>query len=287
MHKIFLFLLFLCGIAEAKTQVLVSIVPQKFLVERIGGEHVAVHVIVPPGANSHTYEPTPRQTVLAQKGEIWFRMGESFENRLLPSLQRNTRIIDQRQGLNLIEMGCGCCTSDAHDPHIWLSPKLLKIQANQIAQILSEHDPEHIKLFVANLSLLEAELDQLDKECTALFSRVEQKNILVSHPAFGYFCRDYGLTQISIEMEGREPTPRYLTQLIEKARSCEIRTVFLQKQHNPKGGKRIAKELKAETVFVDPYVENVIENLKTLSKLFAHAKKVSPDKEDQHQIHLN
>ena len=270
MHKFFIFLLFLCAAAEAKTPVLVSITPQKFLVERIGGEHVTVTVIVPPGANSHTYEPTPRQMVSVQKGEIWFRLGESFENRLLPSLQRTTRIIDQREGVDLIEMGCGCCNADAHDPHIWLSPRILKIQATQIAQILSEHDPEQERYFANNLSLLEKEFDQLDQECVTLFNKTLQKNILVSHPALGYCCRDYGLNQLSVEMEGREPTPRYLMELIKKARSCDIQTVFLQKQHNPRGGKRVAKELNAETVFVDPYVENIIENLRTISKLFAN-----------------
>src|ERR1700733_5909223 len=243
MRKFFIFILLLWGFAEAKTHVLVSIAPQKFLVEQIGGEHVAVDVIVPPGANSHTYEPTPRQMIAIQKGEIWFRMGESFENRMIPSLQQKTEIIDQREGIDLIEMGCGCCNArDAHDPHIWLSPRLLKIQASQVAQILSEHDPAYQEFFARNLNLLENELDQLNLECTSLLSRSTRLYILVSHPAFGYFCRDYGLEQLSIEMEGREPTPRYLTELIRRARTLNIHTVFLQQQHNPKGGKRVAKE---------------------------------------------
>jgi len=270
MRVLFLVLLLFGGFAEANSHVLVSIVPQKFLVERIGGDYVTISVIVPPGANSHTYEPTPKQVVTAQKGKIWFRLGESFETRMIPSLEKNTRIIDQRVGIELIQTGCGCCNAkDAHDPHIWLSPKLLKKQAAQIAQVLSEHDPEHMKIFAHNLGQLEQELDLLDQECATLLARSPQRHILVSHPAFGYFCRDYNLEQISIEMEGREPTPRHLTDLIQKAKGCEIKMVFLQKQHNPRGGKRIAKELKAATCFVDPYEENVIENLRTLANLFA------------------
>jgi zinc transport system substrate-binding protein len=249
--------------------VLVSIAPQKFLVETIGGEHVDVKVIVPPGANSHTYEPTPRQVVLAQKGEIWFRLGESFEARMIPSLS-HTAIVDQREGLELLNTGCGCChTHDAYDPHIWLSPRLLKKMAAQIAQKLSHKDPEHLSVYAANLARLEKELDQLDHECSVLLAHSAQKHILVSHPAFGYLCHDYALQQLSIEMEGREPTPRYLTELIQKAKEFQIKRVFLQLQHNPKGGKRIAKELGAETVFVDPYSENVIENLRVLAKLFS------------------
>lgn len=284
MNKFLLFLLFLTGTLEAKTHVLVSIIPQKFLVERIGGEYVTVDVIVPPGANSHTYEPSARQMVSIQKGEVWFRLGESFERRLIPILQKKTRIIDQREGVDLIQAGCGCCNTDSHDPHIWLSPRILKIQAGQIAQILSEHDPDHIKHFAGNLEILERELDLLDQECSARFVRASQRHILVSHPAFGYFCRDYGLYQIAIEMEGREPTPRYLTNLIEKARGLNIQTVFLQKQHNPKGGRRIARELHAEAVFIDPYHENVIENLRAISRLFAKNKGDEPANEVNHSL---
>lgn len=98
-----------------------------------------------------------------------------------------------------------------------------------------------------------------------------QRLILVSHPAFGYLCRDYGLIQLSIEMEGREPTPRYLTELLMKARSSGIKTVFLQRQHNPKGGKKIAKGIGASTQYIDPYAENVVENIRTIANLFNKA----------------
>lgn len=206
--------------------------------------------------------------VSIQKGAIWFRLGESFEARLIPVLQAGTLIVDQRDGIDMIQSGCGCC-HDHNDPHIWLSPRLLKIQARQIAQVLSEQQPEHAALFAANLKVLENELDALDKECSLLFAHSQGKKILVSHPAFGYFCRDYGLEQLSIEMEGREPTPKYLTDLITTARNAHIKTVFLQEQHNPRGGKRIASELGASTYTVDPYVENVVENIRTIAKHFA------------------
>jgi zinc transport system substrate-binding protein len=228
-------------------------------------------VIVPPGANSHTYEPTPRQVLSAQKGAIWFRLGESFETRMIPVLQQKTVIVDQREGIDLIEVGCGCCLAQGCDPHIWLSPRLLKKQASQIVQTLTLYCPEYAPLFQRNFEILLAECEELDQECTLLCALLPHRLIVVSHPAFGYFCRDYGLEQLSIEMEGREPTPRYLTELINKARTQHAKTVFLQIQHNPKGGKRIAQELGAEIVYVDPYVENVIDNLRTIAKLFAHA----------------
>lgn len=265
MRFILLFFLISCCVSGfCQTHVLVSITPQKFLVERIGGDRVLVEVIVPPGASSHSYEPSPRQVVSMKKGRIWFRLGESFEERLLPVLS-GTKIVDQRQGIDLLG-SCCYCTCGA-DPHIWLSPRLLKIQAKQIAQTLEEYDPSYSSFFRNNLNGLEEELDALDKEVERRLSTAP-KTILVSHPAFGYLCRDYGMTQLSVEMEGREPTPRYLNELIQKARELNIQTVFLQEQHFAKGGKRVAQELNAATVFVDPYKENVIENLKEISKAF-------------------
>jgi zinc transport system substrate-binding protein len=270
MRVIFIFFLLFWGVLEGKIHVLVSIAPQKYVVESIGGDKVTVDVMVPPGANSHTYEPTPKQILAARQGEVWFRIGESFEQRLIAVLDQ-TEIIDQREGLDLIHAGCGCCTHEAHDPHIWLSPRLLKIQATQIANVLCKKDPQNEPFFKHHLSLLQQELSRIDDICTNLLSVSPQRLILVSHPAFGYFCRDYGLEQLSIEMEGREPTPRYLIELIATARSQGVKMVFLQIQHNPKGGKKIAQELGIPTQYIDPYAENVIENILTIARLFSNA----------------
>ncbi len=263
MLRILLLLIVGCSPLWAKTHVLVSVAPQKFLVEAIGGPQVEVEVIVPAGASPHTYEPSPKQAVGVSKGEIWFRLGEGFEEHLMPLL-KDAWIVDQRDNLDLIRSCCGC---GGHDPHIWLSPLLLKQQATQIEGVLSQYDPEHAELYKLNLSALEQILDELDEELATLLARAPQ-TILVSHPAFGYLCRDYGLEQLPIEMEGREPTPRYVTDLILKAKQLNIQTVFLQKQYSVRGGKRIARELGAECVYLDPYAENVIDNLRVLAKAF-------------------
>lgn len=268
LQKFLLLLLFICSPSlfsnESPIQVLVSIAPQKFLVESIGKHEVAVQIIVPTGANSHTYEPTPRQIVAMKQGAIWFRMGESFEERLVRCLP-HTLIIDQREGLDLL--GCSCCGLKGADPHIWLSPRLLISQAGQIAQTLSEFDPAHAPFYQDNLATLVQELSTLDQEMTLILSDAP-KTLLVSHPAYGYLCRDYGLTQLAIEMEGREPTPRYLTNLINQAHALNIETVFLQEQHVVKGSKRIAETLGAKMVYLDPYAENVVENLREIAKAF-------------------
>ncbi|NGX60822.1 MAG: putative periplasmic iron-binding protein [Chlamydiae bacterium] len=271
MSRVFFLLFFLlfAPVVEAKTKVLVSVAPQKYLVERIGCNEVEVQVLVPAGASPHTYEPSPKQVIKAQEGEIWFRIGEGFERQILPVLSK-IEVVDQRDGLPLLEAnGCSCCAKEGHDPHIWLSPALLKKLARQIEETLSTHDPENRLAYSHNLRHLEEDLDRQHEWILSQLAGLEGKSLLVSHPAFGYFCHDYHLNQLSIEMEGREPTPRYLIHLVDKARSEKIQTVFLQKQYNTKGGKRIARELNAETVYLDPYAENVLENLFAITEAFA------------------
>lgn len=263
MLRILFFLVLFSCTAWGNTQVLVSIAPQKFLVEEIGSDHVSVEVIVPAGASSHSYEPNVRQMSALSKGDIWFRMGESFEDRLVKIFSKMI-IVDQREGIELL--GCRC--HGGSDPHTWLSPRLLKIQAQQIARVLSEYDPDHVTYYQENLTRLENELENLDAEVAAILANAP-RTILVSHPAYGYLCRDYGLKQLPIEMEGREPTPRYLSNLILEARTLHIDKVFLQEQHSVRGGKRIAQELGARYIFLDPYAENIIANLKHIAEAFA------------------
>lgn len=271
MYKLLFTLLLLSSFAlQAKIDVLVSIAPQKFIVERIGGETVSVETIVPQGASPHSYEPTLRQVISARQGKAWFRMGESFEIRLVNALKNTLVIVDQREGADLISASCSCHSSDdAHDPHIWLSPRLLQIQATQIAHTLSQLNPESASIYAQNLEGLIFELETLDQEIRQTLAKNSNRIVLVSHPAFGYFCRDYGFTQLSIEMEGKEPAPKYLTDLLLKARGLNIRYVFLQRQYNTKGGERLAKELKAKIVYLDPYAEKVLENLKIIAEAFS------------------
>ncbi|MCH9611362.1 MAG: High-affinity zinc uptake system binding-protein ZnuA [Chlamydiales bacterium] len=247
-------LLFLFGSLLAKPLVLVSVPPQKFLVESIAGDACDVEVLVPSGSSPHTYEPKARQIDRIQEAAIWFRIGEGFESRLL-SLVKN--IVDPRENLDLL--GCRC--HGGADPHIWLSPKLLKSQAVQIHRELKsilECDLEE------NLALLLTQLDELDD---SLSKREFPEAILVSHPAFGYFCRDYGIEQLSVEMEGKEPSVRQLTSLIKTVQERELGTIFLQRQYSKRGGLRVAKRLDLQVHYLDPYAEDVIANLEKIGEM--------------------
>lgn len=280
----FLFFLFSFSLkAETSSHsVLVSVAPHKFFVEAIAGNTVHVDLLVPAGTSFHTFEPTPKQMLSASKADLWFRMGESFETRLAQVLQSHhpeMRLIDLRQGLDLITVDAHachhCCKAAGADLHFWLSPRLAKIQAKSIAKALSERYPGHQHEYQNRLETFLEALDNLDREIATLLQPLTNRMIMVSHPAYAYFAADYHLTQLPIEFEGKEPTPRQLTDILVKARQAQIKTVFIQPQHPSKGAKLIAAELGANVVLLDPYSENYFETMRRIARAFASSKEVS------------
>ncbi|MBS0626859.1 MAG: zinc ABC transporter substrate-binding protein, partial [Verrucomicrobia bacterium] len=147
------------------------------------------------------------------------------------------------------------------DLHFWLSLRLAKDQAIFIAKALCEAFPERSEQIKNNLSVLEKKFEETDLMITEKLSPYEGQAILVSHPAFGYFCYDYKLKQISIEQEGKDPLPKDISSILTLAQSTPIRTVLTQAQYNNKGALMIAESLKLPVHEVDPYSANYLENL--------------------------
>lgn len=256
--------------------ILVSVAPYKLFVERIAGGTVNVNLMVPAGASSHTYEPTPKQMIAAGKAVAWLTIGESFESRALPALishQPTLAVIDLRQGVDMIKAdpltGCCCCHANSQDLHIWLSPKQVEIQACTIALALSRLFPEHAARYQSGLNALLEDLKALDRQIADKLQSLQNRSILVSHPAYAYFCRDYNLTQMSIEFEGKDPTPQQLTNILSRARAAKIKKVFIQPQYNNKGARLFAKELKAEIVTLDPYSEHYFDSMLQIAQQFS------------------
>lgn len=270
--------LHLYGAESTKSHyVLVSVAPYKYFLEKIAGDKVKVGLVVPAGASSHSYEPSPRQMDEVVKADLWFSIGEAFENRVLPVLQarnKSLKAIDLRQGLSLIYAanGCthGCCHgNNGADVHIWLSPRLAIEQVKTIVNALSTTYPEYAQYFRERGQAFTLELQQLDEEIISILSPLKQRIILVSHPAYAYFCRDYDLEQWSIEIEGKDPTPQQLTKLLMQIREKKLKKIFIQPQYNNKGARLIAKEIGAELVTLDPYAENYLPAMREIAKRFA------------------
>lgn len=267
LHRFLIPLLFLSSLWANPIKVLVSVGPTKCLVEEIGKDLVSVEKFVPAGASPHSYEPSPKQLIEATKANIWFQIGEGFEFKSQSLCGSSMQVVNLRKDLDLISSCCSC--HDSYDPHIWLSVKLLKVQARHITEVLCSHMPEKSAFFNHNLTVLINRLDSLDQEIKTIFEKSSKKSVLVSHPAFGYFCKDYGIKQLSIEHEGKEPSPKQMTRLLLLARAEKIDCIFLEPQHSAKGGLRLANELKIRTEWLDPYQENVLENLLTIAKAFS------------------
>lgn len=253
--------------------VLVSVAPHKFFVEKIAKESIEVNLMVPAGASSHTYEPTPRQMIAAGRAKIWFVIGEPFENRAIQALTSHhpeLKIIDLKKGVDLIyaEGHKGCCPGGV-DLHFWLSPRQAQIQAKTIAESLMEAFPKKAPFYQANLQSFLKELQEIDQEISTILNSPQNRSILVSHPAYGYFCRDYHLQQFAIEVEGKDPAPQQMTKLLQKAKQNCIKTIFIQKQYNNKAAILVAEVLNARLVTLDPYSENYFTTLREIAHAFA------------------
>lgn len=265
------------GTEPSKPVVIVSVAPHKLFVEKIAQDTIQVYLMVPAGASSHTYEPTPRQMITAGQANLWFCIGETFENRAIQALKSHRpqlEIVDLRQGLDLIfsdhTQGCRCCCAGSVDLHFWLSTRQAQIQAQTIANTLIKNYPQHADKYRENLALFKQELQQLDQDITAILEPLKNRNILVSHPAYGYFCRDYQLNQHGIEVEGKDPTPQQLTKMLNLMRQLNIKTIFIQLQYNNKAAKLVADTLGAKLVILDPYSEHYFNTMREIAHAFAN-----------------
>jgi zinc transport system substrate-binding protein len=261
---------FFCSLySQEIPHVLVSVAPHKFFVEKIAGQTVKVDLMVPAGASAHTYEPTPKQMYSASHAALWFRIGEPFEERAVQALishNRHLKVIDLRKGIDLI--GAGCCHAHSMDLHFWLSARMAQIQAQTIADTLIATYPEQAGLYRTNVEKFIKELQELDLNIQGILAHMSSRNILVSHPAYAYFCRDYNIRQFSIEVEGKDPTPQQLTQILKIARDLKIKTIFIQPQYSGKGARLIAEDIKAKVVALDPYSEHYITSMLEIAHAF-------------------
>lgn len=288
MYKIFFSLIaamgiFLNGCSQKNTkapEVLVSIPPYLYFVEALTEGQLKAISLAPVGANPHLYEPTPKQVQQAKKAKLWIRLNESFEKKAERSLieYNNNLVVVNLADSDLIpyiyedNISCHCHECDSterKDLHIWLSLKLAKTQADIIAEALARTFPQHEELIKKNLLKLQAKLEEKDLLFTQRLAPYKQNAILVSHPAFGYFCRDYEIKQLAIESEGKDPRPQKLAETLALAKAVSIRTVLTQSQYNNKGAEIIAKKLNLPLHEIDPYSPHYLDNLELMIQYIA------------------
>ena len=243
-----------------------SIPPQAFFVQRIGGERVSVEVLVRPGESPHTFEPTPKQMTSLASADIFFSIGLPFEKHLIQKLGKGIkrlRIVDTTRGV----LSSESADKEPHpDPHIWLNPLLVKRIASNICETLKKLDPAHSTEYQKNLENFHEELDSVHKQIEELLAPYKGREFLVFHPAFGYFADAFGLKQVSVEKEGKEPGGSHLAALVEFAKKKGIRVLFVQPQFSERTARAVAASIGAEVAPLDALAYDYIDNLHTIAQ---------------------
>ena len=302
----FLCLLYVISIvpvaADEKLSVFVSIVPQKYFVQQIGKDKVDVQIMVQPGASPATYEPKPRQMADLADADLYFAVGVPFENVWLKKISAanpGMKVIHTDHGINKTPMAAhhhhgeeehhdhhvaenhkeeARHDKDHHeqtglDPHIWTSPALVKIQAKNMLTALQKADPSRKNEYEENYNAFAAKIHALDQNLKQTFAGKTGLQFMVFHPAWGYFAQAYGLKQVPIEIEGKDPKPAQLKELIKHAKEEGIKVIFVQPQFSTKSAELIAREIGGQVAFADPLAEDWGANLRMMADKFRAALK--------------
>ena len=277
---------------EEKIRVVVSIPPQAEFVERVGGDRVIVTVMVPPGASPHTYEPTPGQLEEISKAKIYAKVGSGIEFELawmdkIIKMNGEMLVVDCASRVKLFAVSYKYGEAAVYyeydesdeaksdlkgiDPHIWLSPANAKIMVENIYEGLVQIDPQRKEYYKKNLNIYLLELDKLDDEIVQTFSGKENKKIIVFHPTWAYFAKDYGIEQIPIEEDGKEPTAKGIEDLISQAKEYNIKVIFASPEFSTKSAETVAREIGGEVFLVSSLKKDYLENMRKAAEAFAGA----------------
>lgn len=253
---------------NARLTVAVSIIPQETFVKEVAGDLVDVVTVIPPGKSPANYAPSPQELEKLSNSSVYFAIGVPAEqSSILPKLKdinSNIKIVDMYDEVKKYyperESSPG-----QRDPHIWLSPKRAAIMVEIIAQELSNVDKENGDTYLMKAKNYIEKLKKLDKEIGNLFDKLEDKTFIIYHPSLGYLADDYGLTMISIQVEGKDASPDDLQRVIDTAKKHNIKTVFYQAEIDSRQSRVLADEIGGKTVQIDPLAPDYIDNLKKIA----------------------
>lgn len=311
--------LLLPAAVQAAMPVTVSVPPQAYLVERIGGDRVDVSVMIESGGSPHTFSLAPRRLVAFDEARVYFKVGHpdfAFERRFLRHLESrrdDVQVVDLSQGVDVLAMQEHGGHGDDHaghndgygagehghehdhdheqehhaehgdeagheghahgetDPHLWVSPAIMRAAAGRVAEALIAADPAGEAHYRDGLESVRAEIDALDEDIRDLLGGLERRRFVVNHPGWGYFARDYGLEQVAIESGGRDPSPSQLAGFIEQARREGVRVIFVQQGFSERSARTIAEEIGAVVATADPLARDWADNLRRFAEAIHEA----------------
>ena len=253
----------------------VSILPQKTFVKKITGDDFVVNVLIPPGTSPAAYTLLPSQLEEISKSAIWFRIGyigfeHSWQDKIAQANSK-MKVVDLSEGLDLIAQVKEQHGDHFHlsgvDPHIWLSPVLVKEMAKRILDEVSKLNPEQSVKYKTNYLEFVKEIDQLNIEIANKLKPFEGRKIVVFHPSLSYFARDYGLLQYSLESGGKEPTPQRMKELIDLSKKENIKVMYIQGELDRDHARVFAEEVGGEIIQVRPLDPAWAENLMEMTNI--------------------
>lgn len=257
---------------KKKLTVAVTIVPEKTFVEAVCKDLVDVVTLVPPGSSPESYEMSPKEIEKFHQSSLYFTIGVATEEAsILPKASGVKTISLQEEVASVYDDRK--FESGERDPHIWLSPKRVKVMIDVIAREMSELDPANKETYETNAKNYIKQLEQLDQELKETLQGLKNKKFVVYHPAFGYLAEDYGLEMFALEEEGKEATPAHLKDMIDLAKKENIKVIFYQKEIDSSQSKAYAEEVGGKTIQLNPLSEDYINNLRNMAKTMAEVLK--------------
>lgn len=272
----------------AEKPITVSILPQKYFVQALLGPEYPVNVMVAPGASPASYEPTPRQIAELSNSDLYLKIGHlGFEEAWMERIQRahpDLQLVDLSNGIQLLgaeeehsgheeeaEKAEEETEGEHHhhggiDPHIWMSPKQVMRMLNTLSHALVDYDEDRRDLIVQRTDSIQNLLNILDQEFHAILDPLKNKKFIIFHPALTYLANDYGLEQIAMEFEGKEPSPAYFKSIVDRAKKEGIRILFIQKEFDVENAKQMAREIDANLIQIDPLAENWLAQMRDILK---------------------
>ncbi len=273
------------GMAGQPIEAVVSILPQQEILQRLGGPEVSVTVLIPPGRSPATFEPSPRLMASVSDADLLLPLGLPFERTVIG------RIHDIEPELPICNFSpsaeAGVSTAEAihhdaldrrkhdhsqgPDPHFWLNPQLTIEYAQKVCRCLCQTRPQGCETFTANLANYTEALEASDRQISARLAPYAGRTLFVFHPAFGHFAHRYKLRQVAIEYEGKNPTGRYLSGLIQDAKTAGAKVIFVQPQFAGTGAQAVAAAIGADLVELDPLAPDLLANLERITARIAKA----------------
>lgn len=254
-----------------KIIVAATIPPLAEFTEKVGGNKIQVITMVPPGMDPHTYEPKPSQLTELSRAEMYVSAGSGIEFELawmdkLRDINKEMLIINASENITLIQ------TSDPEeeglDVHTWTSIRNAKKMVENIYQGLIKIDPENKEYYTKNRDDYLLELEALDISLTETLKEKEGKAFIIYHPTLGYLARDYNLTQIAIEKDGKEPAPQWMKRVADTAKQKNIKVIIASPQFSVASAETIAREINGKVVFIDPLEKDYTQSMRVIAFAF-------------------